>query len=219
MGTHGSLEDEKKWKKMSTGLKLKQGLKLSYRHRAFVSEYISNGWDGTKAAAAVGYKNPGLMAARLVNGQTANGVVKKALDWIAEQQEEKAALTSEEIIQKLCDIVEADITDAFGRNWIVVDDPKKIPESLRKMMDKIKVQAIKSIHPVSGTEVVEYKVEFDIPSKIKAKELLMKAKGMFAPDKKEVAVTGVNFDAMIQKAREDLANEPDLNPQIKGRKG
>lgn len=202
---------EIKWKRMGEGLVIGPGLKLSYRHRAFVAEYIKC-WDETKAARAVGYKNAKVSGHNLVSGKTSPHVAE-AIRRLTVKNEEKAIITSEEIMHRLTDLVKSEITDAFTQGWAIVSNPKDIPKVLRQNMKKVRYDAFETVDE-NGDTVTKYKVEFDISDKLKATELLMKSIGMFAPEQLNVK-HGLDWDTLFDRMNDAADDKDVIDAEIK----
>jgi hypothetical protein len=75
---------------------------LSLRQQRFVGEYVASGGNGLKAAAAVGYKNPGVAACRLLK----NDNVRAAIEGARARAAEAAAISHEWLLARLRENVE-----------------------------------------------------------------------------------------------------------------
>lgn len=80
---------------------IRQG-ELSNKQQLFVSEYKKDA-NGARAAAAAGYKNPGIAAAKLTDPEQ-NPLVVEAIHRMQAAKSERAGVTAQELVKELCKI-------------------------------------------------------------------------------------------------------------------
>jgi len=174
---------------------------LSDRHRAFIFEYVKD-YDGTRAARAVGYKNPHVIAARLTDGKTYPKVAR-AIGAIQRKNLESNVDIKDKIIGILCRAAEANLTHYKNKNgMIVLEGLEDIPDEIAELTGPTKIIFKKN---KSGDGEDEYvnetkEVHVGILDRQWAIEQLMKHLGMFAPEK---VVHGFDWEALYQESIED----------------
>jgi hypothetical protein len=83
---------------------------LNMKQRAFIAAYISNGWNGTRAAISAGYRHPAVVASQLLTKLKVREEIQAALD--------VQALSAAQVLQRLGEMATAnigDFLDAEGR--------------------------------------------------------------------------------------------------------
>lgn len=194
-----SLKNEHEYTKLAKGLEVGSGIKISNRHKAFIAEYIKC-WDATAAARKCHYKNAKIIGSRLVNGESCPAVAKVISRYQAKMNSE-AILESQELQKRLSQLVDADITNILDRGWIIVSEPKDLPNEFKQCIKKLDVETIVMIDE-DGDEQTKYKVKFELYDKLKAFDLLCRMQGLFAPEKQEIA-HGIDWDSMYAGLEND----------------
>lgn len=162
------------------GKELVLGPGISDRHRAFLHQYIKH-WDGTKAAAAVGYKNPSVTAANILKRPN----VKKALEKLQKREEEEVLLDRQAIMEELSRLSMRDVIEMTDDGGYITNDLNQIPPYIRRCIDGIK---IRNDYDKDG-EVIRQQIEFKLVAKLQAFDMLNKMQGNYAPEQVEVKET------------------------------
>jgi phage terminase small subunit len=129
--------------------------KLSLKHLAFCSAYLSNGENGTQAAITAQYSAK-------TAGQIAHKLLKRAdiqahLSLQAGKIQKKADLSLARIEQELSDLLDFDpalMFDADGKLLKLKDMPANIRKSIQHFEQDKQVQKVKTISKLSVIELV-----------------------------------------------------------------
>lgn len=194
---------------MGQGLKIGPGLTLTPRQRAFVAEYIKT-WDAEAASLAVGYTKT--YGSKLVNGLVCPDVAE-AIKRIQSRNEDKAILESDQILESLSNFVKSKYTDIYENGWLIVDDPKKIPEILQQFISKVDVESV-STEDEDGRVTTRHKVKLEIPDKLRAYDMLMKAQGTYAAEKVDVK-HGLSWDALFASMNDQQNDQEVIDAKMK----
>lgn len=153
---------------------------LTDRERRFVEEYLSNGYEGTKAAIAAGYsvKTASVMASKLLKKNKIEqriGVREKAL-------ETEYTIGRKAVLEQLLRCLTRDVADyidpATGELYA---DLRKIPRHARDAIDGITEEIT---YNKQGEKIVTRKLK--LVGKASVIDMAMKHKGLFEPEKLEV---------------------------------
>lgn len=146
---------------MATGLIKKKSRGANFNRletqgqRTFVLEMLATqSFDATAAARKAGYKNPPQAANKLMK----NPVVAAILGNEKRKREERTRLTSDDIWTYLHDVLDFDPLDIFedvGKGWLRVKSLKDIPQSIRRLIEKVRTTVVK----INGKDIPMVEVE------------------------------------------------------------
>lgn len=161
--------------------------RLTDKMQRFVAEYLVD-YNGSRAARAAGYKQPSMVAAKLLK----HPLVSKAVGNGRRKQLERLELTRKNIIYHLACCALRDPLDLCDKNGrIVINDMRELPEHIRACIDGIKV---KQDFDDDG-KVVGQTIELKLVGKQGCIDLAMKHKGLFAAEKHETKHS-LDWDAL-----------------------
>ena len=167
--------------------KSNQKITLPSKHRDFVDEYLTNGYNATEAYASCcagkstkSRESCGTLGSNLLQ----NVKVKQYLELRIEQRKKELHVDQNYVVRKLLEIVECDVVEQT--QYLTKDELDKMPKNVRKLVTSI--ETIKTTTKRSfkyGNETEEefnekYKVTF--MSKDKAIDSLGKHTGAFMKD-------------------------------------
>lgn len=187
-------------------------------------EFISNGFDQTKAYAAVygcSLKSAKPRASKLFNSAT---FIAKVAQMMQGTDGNLAKLPKEYLLQKLVNVIELNILDYIGDDgrWLTVEELRQLPLELQqeledfRMTNTIRHVALKDvdgnvIRQENGephtVEVKEQQVFLKLPSKQAARDLLAKVMNWITLHVEHshtiTAETLMNADKRVERLRRD----------------
>jgi phage terminase small subunit len=166
--------------------------KLTLKQRVFCFEYVLD-FNGKRAAQVAGYSESSavVLASKLLK----NPLVIKFIDQLQRQYMQKSTLTKERIMKEVEYNALRDVIDLCDKEGIIrLDDLSKMPESIRRCIDGIKVRQ----HYDDNGQVAGQTFELKLTSKLGAIELAMKHFGMLAPAEHNVNVS-MDWDKAYKK--------------------
>lgn len=173
--------------------KLSKSSPLSAKMRKFVEEYVVD-YNATRAAEAAGYKNPKHLGSKLLKHRD----VAMALKVRETHSQKKNELKKQRIIEELALCVLRDPVDLVDSKGNFHSDIRKIPEHLRRCIDKFEVEQF--IDKKTGKIIQKIKV--GLTSKLAAIDMAMRHKGLFAPTEQNHTVrASLNWDELMAAGR------------------
>ena len=167
------------------------------------AEYVSNGFNGTKAVQEV-YKDMNYQSARVYFN-----TIKKTKDWykiVSSWRQDLAnqtGLDGSALVNELKGIAFADIKDFVGLN---TDQFKELPSELTRKVKKFK-SITKTYTTREGQEVTEQHTDIELKSGLTSMEMLAKHLGIYEADNRQKQpVMNVN-DALSKIDNEDDKKE------------
>ncbi len=158
--------------------------KLTEKEKLFVEGYLKH-FNGARAAreADFGVKCEYTLAHQL----TRKHHIKKIIEYRFQERREALKADAFYVVQRLIDVVEADIAEWImrGKGGVPYEDFQKMPKDLRKLIQS----ADRIVKYDKQTKEKTVTVKFKLMDKTKCLELLGKHLGMFGPD----SVTNVNI--------------------------
>lgn len=164
--------------------------KLTDRQVLFVSEYLKD-FNGKRAAAEAGYKDPATAAAKLLNSDKNPHVAREVGKAIRARLHDNE-ITVGRILQELNYLGFRDIVDLVDETGEVYSDLNEMPEIMRRCIDGFEQEVT---YFDDGTKEIKNKVR--LTSKIKALELLMQHFGMMSPQEHFVRHS-IDWDNMLE---------------------
>lgn len=146
--------------------------------------------NSTEAAKEAGYKNPAQAANKLMKDPRVQAILGKEL----KRRIERTKLSADRVLEEIsyCALRDPlEMCDENGR--IVIDDMRKIPEAMRRCIDGIKLKR----YTDAETGDTRDEMELKLVGKMSALELAARHFGLISPQKHEVSVLPLDFDAMV----------------------
>lgn len=187
--------NSKKKRPVKTGMTDKQ--------RMFVATYVTNGYNGTKAAIEAGYpaKTAQVMASKLMH----NPLVASALKKVMGNTLKKKGLEREAILERVADNLHRDLTDLADDDGIIYSDLRKIPKRAHAFIDGLDV---KQIYGQDG-EVVGQTIRIRLSPNAAIQDMAMKFIGAYAPEKQQHTL-GIDWDSLCMPTTEPSDMEKKL---------
>lgn len=108
---------------------------LTIKEKAFCREYAKTG-NGTQSIIKAGYKVKDENSASVISSRLLGKVmVKEEIGRLMEKKEEKAIMTSQEVMQMFTDIAQGKIKDQFGLDASLNDRLKALQELAKRTID------------------------------------------------------------------------------------
>lgn len=165
--------------------------RLNDRQRAFVAEYVKD-YNSTRAASVVGYKRPGDMGQRLINGKTYPKVAN-AIGKIQRLNLEQCILTKNDILAELSLLAMRDIIELCDKNGqFFCNDLRDLPPNIRRCIDAIEVFQDFD----DEGKLVGQRFKLKLVAKLGAIEMLAKHFGMFASTQEHEHKVKFDWDSM-----------------------
>ena len=154
-------------------------------------------FNGTAAARAAGYKNPGIAASKLMKSKPVRATIGKAIM----ERIREVKLTQKDVLEHLATALFLDPLEMFERTErgaYVVRDLDDVPERIRRCITKLKCRTKEDR---SGRK--ETWVEIELMSKDQALPLAMKHLGIAGSDSVTVDVGGDVLLNLLKQVEQD----------------
>ncbi len=176
---------------------------LTDRETRFVLEYLVD-YNASRAVRAAGYssrsdKAVSVMGCKLLKKKHIKAMVGK----LRRETVLKLELTREEILLQLFYLATRSGADFVDKNGRLVQNLNDLPERAQQAIDGIE-QEIKTFTYEDGTTMQEVKTKFKLVGKATAIDMAMKHKGLFAPDKKEVAIAVLDWNKLLEEPNGEI---------------
>ncbi|KKN70633.1 hypothetical protein LCGC14_0429060 [marine sediment metagenome] len=146
--------------------------------------------NAAEAARNAGYHNPAQAANKLMKIKRVALILKKEM----EERIDRTKLSADRILEEVAYCALRDPLDLCDENGkIIMDDMRKLPERIRRCIDGIKLKRYVDAETGDVTETMEMK----LVSKMSALELAARHFGLIGPQKLDVRVLPLDFDAMV----------------------
>lgn len=160
--------------------------KLTSKQRAFLDDYLSNGFNATKAALEAGYSKDTAYSqgARLLK----NVEIKSAIDTFFEEN----SMGAKEVAWRLTSIARGDLGDVYNEKTGQIDWKKARESGLTYLIKKVDTRTIRTTTINAKGEEVEVEViedRYELHDPLKALSLIGKQHGLFI-DKQEIKHSG-----------------------------
>ena len=167
---------------------------ISDRHKAFIHEYIKNGWNGTKAYQKIYQGAPDNSAAAAASNLLRTCKVRQYIDFVKND------------IEMLCNISKASLSAEYKKiafssishlhlKWVELEDFERLKNSNPDILDAIESIETKTEHRVVDKELVEIKmIKIKLYSKTAALEGLKKLMGYDAVTKVDITTGGESLN-------------------------
>jgi phage terminase small subunit len=190
---------------------------LTPKERVFVLEYLVDG-NGARAIMAAGYKcGNGKAAATSACKVLSRPRVNELVKHLQAKQREDFKIRAEEILWHLWASASRSaeqFVDDEGRLLLQSQNIRDLPPEINAAVNSIKQKEVRRYLDHEQYEIVEIETEVKLTDKIKAIELAMKHKGLFAADESEVTVR-LDLDALSRAPVESNAVEARLESERK----
>lgn len=152
--------------------------KLTSKQRAFIDHYVTNGFNGTRAAIAAGYAESGahVEAVRLLKIAKIKSEIEEAL--------EHHAMGRNEVLARLTDFARGDLGDIYNEDTGQIDWKKIRAAGLTHLVKKIDHTTKRTTLP-DGTDIEIFEDKIELHDPMKAITLIGKQLGLFV-DRTEV---------------------------------
>ena len=148
----------------------------------FCYEYISNGFNGSKAYVASHRSNNLRAASVMANRLLAKPNIKRLIKTLTEKHLTKLSYTATDILKELSKNAFSDIKDFVSwstENGVIIKDSEELGE-FSSCIKEIEIDARETIVDGNPTGLKDYKIKCKLHSKTKALELLGKNLLLFA---------------------------------------
>jgi phage terminase small subunit len=149
---------------------------LTGKQLAFVSAYLTNGFNGRQAAIAAGYSEE--TATEMAYENLRKPHIKKYIEEHRKKMEQKTSITVEKVIAELAKVGFSNIQD-----FITADnelrDVSKIKRSKAAAVSSIKRKK-RTYYPEEGDPITTEEVEIKLHSKLSALDMIMRHVGGYA---------------------------------------
>lgn len=153
---------------------------VEYRRKAFVLEYVTNGFNGTEAAKAAGYRGKSA-GQKLLGEPDVQAMIREVLD----KQLSKQELKAEDVLEQLLYAVTRTVDDFVDEEGMITTDTKKLNKRAKACIDGIE-QTVTELYSGSGDNIgrrIQTKLKF-VP-KMPAIELAMTYLRLIGKDKED----------------------------------
>ena len=174
---------------------------LSAKMRKFVEEYVVD-YNAARAAAEAGYKSPKVAGQKLLKHRD----VVRALSVRQTYDAKKNELKKQRIIEELALCVLRDPVDLVDEKGLFHSDLRKIPENIRRCIDKFEVE--QHVNPRTGK--VTQTIKVSLTSKLAAIDMAMRHKGLFAPEESNVNLkVPIDWDSLLRAGAAVMSGKDD----------
>ena len=151
---------------------------LTNQQQIFVDELLaSDNFSIVDAAKKAGYKNPSGSGIQLLKNKVVKALIGKAL----RDRQVRTQWSQDDIILRLRNILELDITELYSNTVITMENIKNLPSYIRQMITKISVTKKFTIDD-DGNKSWYDDLEVEFMDKNKALDLAMRHFGLLQPE-------------------------------------
>jgi phage terminase small subunit len=166
---------------------------LTEREKLFVSYYLSNNWNGTKAAAAVGWSFPSVAASKAL----ARVNVKHAI----QQELRKTHLSKDQVLARIGEMATGDISDFTDENGNI--DFKAVKRK-GYLVKKLRTNSVTRTNEETKERVVEANHAIELHDSLSALDKLGKVHGMFTEKVEVTGKDGTPFEFALRINPEEM---------------
>jgi phage terminase small subunit len=189
-------------------------MSLSIKQRLFVQEYLTNGFNATRAAMAAGYS---MRTARQIG---AENLTKPYIRAEIDLHLGEITLTEDEIRVRLAELGRADIGEFVTIRQYKVpkqiaedNDEETLAEIEIETVERAEIDLVKAVkacktYPIEALEYGKYGLKIKMVNKLQALELAGRARGMFQDNVRQT-VLDVDMTKLTDEQLERIAGGED----------
>lgn len=165
----------------------RSGLTLTDKEQKFVKFFVELGGSGsgTEAVIRAGFsaRTAGVTASKLMRKPKILKAIQSLMDKVEDRNAGRIALTKRRILEKLSDSLNRDLADFEDKKGWCISKMKDLPKRVMAFVDGFKV---KQFFDENG-DITHQTIEVRLSPSAAAQEMAMKFRGLFKPEKHEVA--------------------------------